>query len=183
VTIARAQQTLTFPANFQLIASMNPCPCGYYTDPVKQCTCSPGEISRYRKRISGPLLDRIDIHIEVPRLTADELFKRTPGEPSEAIRGRILRAREMQRARFAGSDFHSNSQMTAKALRDFCRLDSEVESLLRTAIDQFALSARAHDRIIKLARTIADLDGSEDIGIPHIAEAVQYRSLDRKLWR
>ncbi len=183
VTIARAQQTLTFPANFQLIASMNPCPCGYYTDPVKQCTCSPGEISRYRKRISGPLLDRIDIHIEVPRLGADELFKRTPGEPSEAIRGRILGAREMQRERFADSDFHSNSQMTVKAMRDFCQIDGEVESLLRQAIDQFALSARAHDRIIKLARTIADLDGSEDIGVPHIAEAVQYRSLDRKLWR
>ncbi len=183
VTIARAQQTLTFPANFQLIASMNPCPCGYYTDSVKECTCNSGEISRYRKRISGPLLDRIDIHIEVPRLGADELFNRTPGEPSEAIRGRIRSAREMQRERFADSDFHSNSQMTPKALRDFCQLDSEVESLLRTAIDQFALSARAHDRIIKLSRTIADLDSSEDISVPHIAEAVQYRSLDRKLWR
>ena len=183
VTIARAQQTLTFPANFQLIASMNPCPCGYYTDSVKECTCSPGEISRYRKRISGPLLDRIDIHIEVPRLEADELFKRTPGEPSEAIRGRILGARGMQRERFADTDFHSNTQMTPKAMHRFCQLDSDVESLLRQAIDQFALSARAHDRIVKLARTIADLDGSEDIGVPHIAEAVQYRSLDRKLWR
>ncbi len=183
VTIARAQQTLTFPANFQLLASMNPCPCGYYTDPAKECTCSPGEISRYRKRISGPLLDRIDIHIEVPRLGTDELFDRTPGEPSQTICGRILSAREMQRERFEDSGLHSNSQMTPKALRLFCQLDSDVESLLRQAIDQFALSARAHDRIVKLGRTIADLDASEDISVPHIAEAVQYRSLDRKLWR
>jgi len=182
VTIARAQQTLTFPANFQLIASMNPCPCGYYTDPVKQCTCSPGEISRYRKRISGPLLDRIDIHIEVPRLTPDELFQREPGEPSAAVRERVLRARQAQRERFADTDIHANAQMSARAMRQFCPLSDEVEALLRTAIDQFALSARAHDRIIKLARTIADLDGKESVEIPHIAEAVQYRSLDRKLW-
>ncbi len=182
VTIARAQQTLTFPANFQMIASMNPCPCGYYTDPVKQCTCSSGEISRYRKRISGPLLDRIDIHLEVPRLTPDELFQDELGEPSVAIRERVLRARQIQQERFADTDIHANAQMSVKAMRQFCPLTDEVEALLRTAIDQFALSARAHDRIIKLARTVADLDGSESIEVPHIAEAVQYRSLDRKLW-
>ncbi len=182
VTIARAQTTLTFPANFQLIAAMNPCPCGYYTDPQRQCSCSPGEIGRYRKRISGPLLDRIDIHIEVPRLTPDELMERQPGEKSENIRQRVIKGRQAQRERFADNDFHCNAQMTSKALRDFCPLSGEVEALLRTAIDQFALSARAHDRIIKLARTIADLEGAEAITVPHIAEAVQYRSLDRKLW-
>ncbi len=182
VTIARAQTTLTFPANFQLIAAMNPCPCGYYTDPQRQCSCSPGEISRYRKRISGPLLDRIDIHIEVPRLTPDELMDRQPGESSAAVRTRVIAARQRQRQRFANTKFHSNAQMTSRALRHFCPLSDEVGSLLRTAIDQFALSARAHDRVIKLARTIADLEGSDDIHVPHIAEAVQYRSLDRKLW-
>ncbi len=182
VTIARAQTTLTFPANFQLIAAMNPCPCGYYTDPQRQCSCSSGQISRYRKRISGPLLDRIDIHIEVPRLTPDELMDRQPGESSEAVRTRIIAARQRQRQRFADTTFHCNAQMTSRALRDFCPLSDDVESLLRTAIDQFALSARAHDRIIKLARTIADLEGADDIHVPHIAEAVQYRSLDRKLW-
>ena len=182
VTIARAQTTLTFPANFQLIAAMNPCPCGYYTDPQRQCSCSSGQISRYRKRISGPLLDRIDIHIEVPRLTPDELMDRQPGESSEAVRTRVIAARQRQRQRFADTTFHCNAQMTSRALRDFCPLSDDVEALLRTAIDQFALSARAHDRIIKLARTIADLEGADDIHVPHIAEAVQYRSLDRKLW-
>ncbi len=182
VTIARAQVTMTFPANFQLIAAMNPCPCGYYSDPQRQCTCSPGAILRYRKRISGPLLDRIDIHIEVPRLTPDELMDRQPGEKSEDIRERIIRARQAQRTRFADTNFHCNAQMTSKALRHFCPLSEEVAALLRAAIDQFALSARAHDRVIKLARTIADLAGADHIAVPHIAEAVQYRSLDRKLW-
>ncbi len=182
VTIARAQTTLTFPANFQLIAAMNPCPCGYYTDPQRQCSCSSGQISRYRKRISGPLLDRIDIHIEVPRLTPDELMDHRPGESSEAVRTRVIAARQRQRQRFADTTFHCNAQMTSRALRHSCPLSDDVESLLRTAIDQFALSARAHDRVIKLARTIADLEGSDDIHVPHIAEAVQYRSLDRKLW-
>ncbi len=182
VTIARAQQTLTFPAHFQLIASMNPCPCGYYTDPVRQCTCSTGEIARYQKRINGPLLDRIDIHIEVPRLTPDELFEHELGESSAAVRARVLRARHTQQERFAGTAMHCNAQMSSRAMRKFCPLSSEAEALLRTAIDQFALSARAHDRIIKLARTVADLEGAEGIEIPHLAEAVQYRSLDRKLW-
>ncbi len=182
VTIARAQTSLTFPAGFQLVAAMNPCPCGFYTDPVRECTCSPAEIQRYRKQISGPLLDRIDIHIEVPRLTPDEVMQREPGEPSASVRQRVVVARERQHERFAGTPFHHNAEMNTKALREFCPLADEVEGLLRTAIEQFALSARAHDRIVKLARTIADLDGSEDIGVAHIAEAVQYRSLDRKLW-
>lgn len=182
VTIARAQSTMTFPANFQLIAAMNPCPCGYYTDPQRQCSCSTGQISRYLKRVSGPLLDRIDIHIEVPRLTPDELMDRQLGEKSEAVRARVIKARQAQWERFADTDCHCNTQMSSRMLRELCPLASEVEALLRTAIDQFALSARAHDRIIKLARTIADLEGADDIAVPHIAEAVQYRSLDRKLW-
>ncbi len=182
VTISRAQMALTFPANFQLIAAMNPCPCGFYGDPIKPCTCNLGSIQRYQKRISGPLLDRIDIHIEVPRLTPDELMDRRPGEPSAQIQQRVLAARTRQRERFEGTRFRHNGDMPSKALRDFCPLSSDCQALLRAAIDQFSLSARAHDRIIKLARTIADLDGADDVGVPHIAEAVQYRSLDRKLW-
>jgi len=182
VTIARAQSTVTFPANFQLIAAMNPCPCGFYTDPHRQCTCSPSQVSRYRKRISGPLLDRIDMHIEVPRLLPGELLSKQAGEKSASIQARVIAAREIQTRRFAGTPYHCNAQMGSKALRQFCQLSEECESLLRAAIDQFALSARAHDRIIKLARTIADLEGSEQIKVPHIAEAIQYRSLDRKLW-
>ena len=182
VTISRAQMALTFPANFQLIAAMNPCPCGFYGDPIKPCTCNLGSIQRYQKRISGPLLDRIDIHIEVPRLTPDELMDRRPGEPSAQIQQRVLAARARQRERFEGTRFRHNGDMPSKALRDFCPLSSDCQALLRAAIDQFSLSARAHDRIIKLARTIADLDGADDVGVPHIAEAVQYRSLDRKLW-
>ena len=182
VTISRAQMALTFPANFQLIAAMNPCPCGFFGDPIKPCTCATGAISKYQKRISGPLLDRIDIHIEVPRLTPDELMDRTPGEASAAIRERVAHARDRQCARLEGTPFRHNADMPSKALADFCPLTDECRNLLRAAIDQFGLSARAHDRIIKLARTIADLDGSENIAVPHIAEAVQYRSLDRKLW-
>jgi magnesium chelatase family protein len=182
VTIARAQTTLTFPARFQLIAAMNPCPCGFYTDKQRQCTCHPGAISRYLKRISGPLMDRIDIHLEVPRLTPQEVMGKEAGESSTAIRERVTRAREAQTARFAGSQYHCNSQMGSRALRKFAPLSTDCEALLRAAIDQFALSARAHDRIIKLARTVADLDGAEEIGVPHVAEAVQYRALDRKLF-
>ncbi len=182
VTIARAQTTLTFPANFQLVGAMNPCPCGFSTDPQRECTCSPTEVGRYLKQISGPLLDRIDIHIEVPRLTSDEVMQRRPGEPSERMRNRVVAARRQQHERFGGTPFHNNAEMNTKALREFCPLSDEVAALLKAAIEQFALSARAHDRIIKLARTIADLESAEQIGVAHTAEAVQYRSLDRKLW-
>ena len=182
VTIARAQQTLTFPANFQLVAAMNPCPCGFRTDPARQCSCNTTQVQRYLKRISGPLQDRIDIHIEVPRLQPEEVVSKATGEPSAAIQARVIAARERQRARFVDAPFHSNADMNAKALRKFCPLGSEVEGLLRTAINQFGLSARAYDRIIKLARTIADLEGAEEIAVHHAAEAVQYRSLDRKFW-
>jgi len=182
VTISRAQMALTFPASFQLIAAMNPCPCGFHGDPVKDCTCSTGAIAKYQKRISGPLLDRIDMHVEVPRLTPEELMDREPGEPSRSIQERVVSARDRQIARLEGTPFRHNSDMPSKALPDFCPLSEDCQSLLRAAIDQFALSARAHDRIIKLARTISDLEGAEDIGVAHIAEAVQYRSLDRKFW-
>ncbi len=182
VTIARAQTTLTFPANFQLVGAMNPCPCGFSTDPQRECTCSPTEVGRYLKQISGPLLDRIDIHIEVPRLTSDEVMQRRAGEPSERMRNRVVAARRQQHERFGGTPFHNNAEMNTKALREFCPLSDEVAALLKAAIEQFALSARAHDRIIKLARTIADLESAEQIGVAHTAEAVQYRSLDRKLW-
>jgi magnesium chelatase family protein len=182
VTIARAQTTLTFPARFQLVAAMNPCPCGFSTDPQRECTCGQAQIQRYLKQISGPLLDRIDIHIEVPRLTSDEVMQRRPGESSASIRQRVVTARRRQQERFANAPFYSNSEMNSRALREFCPLPREVESLLKTAIEQFALSARAHDRIIKLARTIADLEGADEIGVAHAAEAVQYRSLDRRLW-
>jgi magnesium chelatase family protein len=182
VTIARAQMALTFPANFQLVAAMNPCPCGFFGDPMKPCTCAPSAVAKYQKRLSGPLLDRIDIHMEVPRLTPDELMVRQPGEPSAAIQKRVVQARQRQSERLAGTPFRHNADMSSKALEDFCPLPEDCKSLLRAAIDQFGLSARAHDRIIKLARTIADLEGAEGIEVPHLAEAVQYRSLDRKLW-
>ncbi len=182
VTIARAQMALTFPANFQLVAAMNPCPCGFRGDSARQCTCSAGHIARYLKRISGPLQDRIDIQVEVPRLAAEEVMAKQSGEPSTRVQERVLGARERQQARFDGTPFHNNAAMNTKALRHFCPLSDEVASLLRSAIDQFQLSARAHDRVLKVARTIADLDGAEDIKVHHIAEAVQYRSLDRKFW-
>jgi magnesium chelatase family protein len=182
VTIARAQLTLSFPANFQLVAAMNPCPCGFRGDPVRQCTCSTGQIAKYLQRISGPLQDRIDIQIEVPRLAADELMNKQPGETSTNIQQRVVAARALQHQRFDNTPFHNNAAMNSKALRQFCVLTDEVSSLLRSAIDRFQLSARAHDRILKVARTIADLDASDSIRVHHIAEAVQYRSLDRKFW-
>lgn len=182
VTIARAQTTLAFPARFQLIAAMNPCPCGFRTDHTRQCSCNAGQVARYLKRISGPLQDRIDIHIEVPRLSPEEVMGRQAGEASAMIQQRVVAARERQRERFREAPFHSNAAMNTKALRKFCPLNADVEALLRTAIDQFSLSARAFDRIVKLSRTIADLEGADEIAVHHAAEAVQYRSLDRKLW-
>ncbi len=181
VTIARAQSTLTFPARFQFIGAMNPCPCGFHTDPQRECTCSPSHIQRYLKQISGPLLDRIDIHIEVPRLTSEEVMDKELGEPSAAMRQRGVAARERQRERFAAAPFHTNAEMNSQALREFCPLSPEVEGLLKTAIEHLALSARAFDRIVKLSRTIADLEGAADIGVAHAAEAIQYRSMDRSL--
>ena len=183
VTISRAAGSLTYPARFMLISAMNPCPCGFFGDPTRTCTCTPSAINKYLQRISGPLLDRIDIHIEVPRLKDQELVNQPTGEPSSAIRARVRRAREIQERRFAndGATF-CNAHMTAKQIHRFCAAKDDVKDLLRTAINQLNLSARAYDRILKLARTIADLDASENLTLSHVAEAVQYRSLDRKLW-
>jgi magnesium chelatase family protein len=175
ISIARAAGTLTFPSNFMFIAAMNPCPCGYHNDPTHECTCSMQSISRYQKRISGPLLDRIDIHIEVPRVDVDKLTADRLGEPSEAIRARVEAARETQRERFAGTSLAANADMGPTEVREICRLSEEGRALVKAAMAQLGMSARAFHRILKLARTIADLASSERIETPHLAEAVQYR--------
>ena len=182
VTISRAATSLTFPAAFTLVASMNPCPCGYFGS-SRTCKCSPMQIQRYVGKISGPLMDRIDIHIDVPAVKFNELRgKGVPaGDSSEVIRERVIRARGVQLSRFAGDGF-SNSSMTPKQIRAFCALDDQSEELLEKAMLRQGLSARAHDRILKVSRTIADLDGSENIQSTHISEAINYRSLDRNYW-
>ena len=179
VTISRAKGSLTFSANFQLIAAMNPCPCGYYGDSLKPCTCAPAMVTKYQKRISGPLLDRIDIHIEVPRVDYEKLSGDRMGETSEAIRARVQAARDIQRSRFSKIDskhpIFCNADMRVGEIRQFCKLHDEGQSLMRAAMSQLNLSARAYHRILKLARTIADLAGSEEIQSTHLAEALQYR--------
>jgi len=182
VTIARAQASLTYPARFMLVAAMNPCPCGFFSDHVKPCTCTPQIIHRYLQRISGPLLDRIDIHIEVPRLRHDELIGHGTGEPSSLVRSRVTEARQRQLERFAGTGIYCNAHVNSRQIRQYCQASDDVKNLLRTAIAQLNLSARAYDRILKLSRTIADLAGDPDILVGHVAEAIQYRSLDRKFW-
>lgn len=182
VTISRAQGTLTFPANFMLIAAMNPCPCGYFGDPERECTCSRGLIDRYQKRISGPLLDRFDIHVEVPRVDYDKLTDDRRGEPSSAIRARIARARQRQGERFADHPhLHANADMGPSEIRAFCKPDAAGQQLLRAALQQMQLSARGYHRILKLARTIADLADSDALELPHLAEAIQYRP-KRQVW-
>jgi magnesium chelatase family protein len=183
VTIARVQSTLTFPAQFMLAAAMNPCPCGYYTDPSKECTCTPHQIQKYLSKISGPLLDRIDLHIDVPALKWKEISDNEPSEPSAAIRERISKAREIQQKRFTSEGLYCNAQMTTAQLRKYCGLDEPSQSLLKNAMEKFGLSARAYDRILKVARTIADLDTEDSIKPAYIAEAIQYRNLDRSVWR
>jgi magnesium chelatase family protein len=175
VVISRATGTLSFPANFTLVGAMNPCPCGYYGDPVRECTCSPATVTRYQKRISGPLLDRIDIHIEVPRVDYDKLTNDRLGEPSAAIRKRVERARKVQRHRFEKMPFSCNAAMGPGEVRKICQMDEAGRSLVRAAMQQLQMSARAFHRILKLARTIADLAGSEAIETAHLAEAIQYR--------
>ncbi len=182
VTIARAVMSLTFPARFMLAAAMNPCPCGFFNDPSRECTCTPPMIQRYVSKISGPLLDRIDIHIDMPAVKYQELRQDSGGEDSDTIRGRVVRARERQIGRFQGEKIYSNAQMSPRQIRKYCNISAECERLLESAMTRLGLSARAHDRILKVSRTIADLDGAEAIGTGHISEAIQYRSLDRSYW-
>ena len=183
VTISRVSASLSYPCSIMLVAAMNPCPCGYYGHPTRPCTCSPQAVQRYLGKVSGPLLDRIDLHIEVPPVEYDQLASRQPGESSAAIRQRVNAARDIQRQRFAGTGVTSNARIPTSRLRDFCPLTDGAGTLLRGAFEHLGLSARAYDRLLKVARTIADLDGAEVIDTPHIAEAVQYRSLDRKYWQ
>ena len=184
VTISRAAMSLTFPASFMLAAAMNPCPCGFWNDPTRECRCSPLQIQRYVGRISGPLLDRIDIHIDVPAVRFKELRGGdTPeGESSQQIRERVIQARERQRERFQGEGVFANAQMTPRQIRKYCKINSESEQMLESAMTRLGLSARAFDRILKVSRTIADLDGKPEILPMHVSEAVGYRSLDRTYW-
>ena len=182
VTIARAAQSLSFPAKFQLVASMNPCPCGFHGDTRRACVCSSTQIRRYLARISGPLLDRIDIHIEVPRLSPNELMGKAIGESSATVRRRVKAARAVQVERLQEDGLTCNAQLRAKQLRAHCVLDDAAHDLLKAAINQFSLSARAYDRILKVSRTIADMDTSDNIQLHHIAEAINYRTLDRKVF-
>jgi len=183
VTISRALLSLTYPASFMLVAAMNPCPCGYATDPHNQCTCTPQQIQKYMARISGPLLDRIDIHIEVPAVKFSDLSSKAPGESSETIRERVQVARLRQIERFKDiKGVYANAHMESRLIKRFCKIDSHCEDLLRNAINKLGLSARAYDRILKVSRSIADLSGAEQIQPEHISEAIQYRSLDRHLW-
>ena len=179
VTISRAQGSVTFPANFMLVAAMNPCLCGYYGDAQRQCTCSPSMVSKYQKRISGPLLDRIDIFVEVPRVEYEKLTADSAGEESSYVRERVERASERQRHRFAGTGVQTNADMGPAEVWDHCKLDEAAQSLARAAMEQLQLSARAFHRTLKLSRTIADLSGADGIGVSHLAEAVQYRPRGR----
>ncbi|MBR2105428.1 MAG: YifB family Mg chelatase-like AAA ATPase [Bacteroidales bacterium] len=183
ITISRARSTVNYPAGFMLVASMNPCPCGYYNHPEKECTCAPGAVKKYLSRISGPLLDRIDLHVEVTPVPFKDLSLQASGETSAQIRERVVKAREIQQKRFEQSpSIHCNAQMTSSKIRTYCVLDEASMTLLKKAMEKLGLSARAYDRILKVSRTIADLAGEEDIKAAHVAEAITYRSLDRENW-
>lgn len=182
VTISRALKSNTFPANFMLVAALNPCPCGFRTDPRRTCNCTSTQIERYMGKISGPLLDRLDIHVEVPAAEYKELSSTTPGTSSAVIREQVLRAREHQRSRFNGMRILYNSQMSSKQLREFCRLDKESMNLMKNNVNEMGLSARAHDKILRVARTIADLEDTPQIKYDHLLEAINYRQLDRQIF-
>ncbi|MGH7830732.1 MAG: YifB family Mg chelatase-like AAA ATPase, partial [Candidatus Binatia bacterium] len=181
ITVSRAVGSINYPASFMLVAAMNPCPCGFFSDPQKECNCTSLQIQRYRSKISGPLLDRIDIQIEVPALRYQELASRDSGEPSSSIRQRVNRARAIQLRRFEKKRFFANAQMGTKDIKSHCVVKEGGEKLLEVAINKLGLSARAYTRVLKVARTIADLEGSDEIQTGHISEAIQYRSLDRRL--
>ncbi len=183
VTISRAKFSVDYPSSFMLVASMNPCPCGYYNHPEKECICPPGMVQKYLSKISGPLLDRIDLHVEVTPVNFSELASDRLAEKSEHIRERVIKARDVQIARFGTRpDLHANAQMSPQMVRDLCKISAAGQTLLKKAMEKLGLSARAYDRILKVSRTIADLAGSEDIQIEHLAEAIQFRSLDREGW-
>lgn len=182
VSIARAAKSLKFPARFMLVATMNPCPCGYYTDPKRNCRCSTTQIQRYLSKISGPLLDRIDIHLEVPSLKYKEISSRIPTEGSGKIRERIERARAVQQKRLTKDNLFTNAAMNHRQIREFCKLEPGAEELLKMAMEELNFSARAYDKILKISRTLADLAGSPEILAEHLSEAIQYRSLDRQWW-
>ena len=183
ITVSRARYSVEYPANFTLVAAMNPCPCGYYNHPAHECTCPPGSVRRYLGRVSGPLMDRIDLHVEVTPVSIGEMASERPEEPSAAVRERVVRAREIQRERFRdAAGVRTNAMMNSRMLREFCAADAATRALLERAMERLSLSARAYDRILKVARTIADLAGAERIGAAHVAEAITYRSLDRETW-
>ncbi|MBR5518257.1 MAG: YifB family Mg chelatase-like AAA ATPase [Clostridia bacterium] len=182
VNITRANTSCTYPSNILLAASMNPCKCGYYGDPKHECTCTPPQIQKYMSKISGPMLDRIDIHVEVPSVSYSDLSSESAEESSAQIKRRVEKARLIQHERYKEEGIYTNSQLSSSMIRKYCRISSEIKEVLRGAFDNLGLSARAHDRILKVARTIADLEGTEEITVNHIAEAIQYRSLDRKFW-
>ena len=183
VTISRALSSTTFPADFMMVAALNPCPCGYRNDPRRACNCTPPQIERYMGKISGPLLDRIDIHVEVPAAEFKELASKKLGTSSAQIRELVVAARKYQMERFAGTGILYNAQMSSRQIREFCPLDAECMNLLKISVNEMGLSARAHDKVLRLARTIADLDASDNIQIGHLSEAVNYRMLDRNLWQ
>ena len=183
VTISRASSTVTYPANFMLVAAMNPCPCGFFGDPKRECHCSAVQIRRYRSKISGPLMDRIDIHMEVPPVPFKDLSSRERGQSSLQILRRVKRARKIQNERFRKMKIHTNAGMSSRHIRQFCVLDAESNDLMEKAMDKLGLSARAHSRILKISRTIADLESTPYIKAHHVAEAIQYRSLDRRIFR
>lgn len=183
VTISRAAMSLTFPAGLMLVAAMNPCSCGFYGDPSRDCRCTPAQIQRYISKVSGPLLDRIDIHINVPAVKVSELSAQATGESSTEIRARVQSARKIQQVRFAGDHIYCNAQMPPRMIRKYCRLTPSSQQLLERAIMKLGLSARAYDRILKVSRTIADIEGAEDITESHLSEAVHYRTLDRTYWQ
>ncbi len=183
VTISRAKFSVDFPAGFMLVAAMNPCPCGFYNHPDKECVCGTGVVQRYLNKISGPLMDRIDLHVEVTPVTFEELTNQTTDEPSEQIRKRVITTRQVQRDRFGvDNGIYCNAQMSKKDLEKYCSLTDDAKNLIKQAMNKLGLSARAYDRILKVSRTIADCDFSENVAIDHLAEAIQYRSLDRKNW-
>jgi magnesium chelatase family protein len=182
ITISRAQSTVTYPAQFMLIASMNPCPCGHLNDPKRECVCTPSQVQRYLGKISGPLMDRVDLHVEVAPVDFEKMSAERGGESSAAVRSRVVDARDRQKRRFNESDAHCNAQMGAQAVQRHCDLDEAGTGLLRTATDRLGLSARGYTRILKIARTVADLEGASEIKPDHVSEAIQYRSLDRDWW-